>query len=95
MSQGWFNREWTAARGAVGLPDIHVHDLRHTAGTLATQQGATLKEVMVRLGHSTTAAAIRYQKAAESRDRDLAGRLDAMVAALPRPDRPAASAGWF
>ncbi len=35
-----------------------------------------MKEVMSRLGHSTTAAAIRYQRAADSRDQDVADRLD-------------------
>ena len=63
MSDGWFKKHWTKARAAVGLKGVRFHDLRHTAGTLATQNGATLKEVMTRLGHSTTAAAIRYQRA--------------------------------
>ena len=65
-----------ATRAAVGVKDVRFHDLRHTAGTLATQNGATLKEVMSRLGHSTTAAAIRYQRAADERDREVADRLD-------------------
>jgi len=36
-------------------------DLRHTAGTLATVAGGSLREVMDHLGHSTTVAAVRYQ----------------------------------
>jgi integrase len=44
-----------------GVPGLRFHDLRHTAGTLATVAGATLREVMERLGHSPTAAAIRNQ----------------------------------
>ena len=52
ISDGWFQREWRIAKRTVGLPDeVHFHDLRHTAGTVATQQGATMKEVMARLGH--------------------------------------------
>ncbi|MBK6671879.1 MAG: tyrosine-type recombinase/integrase [Actinobacteria bacterium] len=76
MSDGWFKKSWTAARKSVGVSTVRFHDLRHTAGTLATQHGATMKEVMSRLGHSTTAAAIRYQRAADSRDQDVADRLD-------------------
>jgi hypothetical protein len=34
--------------GPVGL-----HDLRHTGDTVAPVTGATLKELMVRLGHSS------------------------------------------
>ena len=76
ISDGWFKKHWTAAREEVGVTNVRFHDLRHTAGTLATQNGATLKEVMSRLGHSTTAAAIRYQRAADERDREVANRLD-------------------
>jgi integrase len=34
--------------------------LRHTAGTLATAGGGSLREVMDRLGHSTTVAAVQH-----------------------------------
>ncbi len=93
ISEGWFKREWTLARQRVAVRAVRFHDLRHTAGTLAAQQGSTLKEVMARLGHSTTAAAIRYQRAAESRDRELAQRLDALVVSLSHPS-PRDLAGW-
>ena len=45
-----------------------MHDLRHTAGTLATAAGGSLREVMHRLGHSTTVAAVRYQHVMAERD---------------------------
>jgi hypothetical protein len=67
---------------------VHLHDLRHAAGTIATQQGATMREVMARLGHSTTSAAIRYQKAAADRDRALAERLDELVDGLRTSANP-------
>ena len=76
ISDGWFQREWRLAKNALDLPSMHFHDLRHTAGTIASQQVATMKEVMSRLGHSTTSAAIRYQKAAADRDQLIADRLD-------------------
>lgn len=76
MSEGWFKKNWAKTRSQVGVKTVRFHDLRHTAGTLATQNGATLKEVMSRLGHSTAAAAIRYQRAADDRDREVADRLD-------------------
>ena len=85
ISDGWFQREWRAARGALELDEVHFHDLRHAAGTIATQQGATMREVMARLGHSTTSAAIRYQKAAADRDRTLADRLDDLVSGIRTP----------
>ena len=57
-----FNRRvWQPATRAAGVEGLRVHDLRHTAGTLATAAGGSLREVMDRLGHSTTVAAVRYQ----------------------------------
>ena len=35
-----------------------VHDLRRTGATLAAQSGATTREVMRRLGHTTAAVAM-------------------------------------
>lgn len=57
------------AREAAGRPDLHFHDLRHTGAVLAAQSGATLADLMARLGHTTHVAAMRYQHAAEGRDR--------------------------
>lgn len=68
-----------AAREAAGRPDLRWHDLRHTGAVLAAQTGATLAELMGRLGHSTPAAALRYQHAAAERDQEIARRLSAMV----------------
>lgn len=69
------------ARASIGRPDLRWHDLRHTGGTLAAQAGATLAELQDRLGHSTIAAAMRYQHAAQGRDALLAERISQEVAA--------------
>ncbi len=46
-----FNRRvWRPATRAAGVAGLRVHDLRHTAGTLATAAGGSLREVMSRLG---------------------------------------------
>jgi len=55
---------------------LHLHDLRHTGGTLSAQTGATLREIMSRLGHSTTRAAMIYQHATGERDKKIAEALD-------------------
>jgi integrase len=57
------------AREAAGRPDLRWHDLRHTGAVLAAATGATLAELMARLGHSTPGAAMRYQHASADRDR--------------------------
>ena len=50
---------------------------------LAAQSGATLKELMARLGHSTPDAALLYQHASEERDQLLARRLSELAGKLP------------
>lgn len=69
------------AREAAGRPDLRWHDLRHTAATLAAQTGATMAELMGRLGHSTQQAAIRYQHAAKGRDKAIAEALSKLAEA--------------
>ena len=71
------------ARKAAGRPDLRFHDLRHTGAVLAASTGATLAELMARLGHSTPSAAMKYQHAAADRDRVIAEALSALVAVPP------------
>ncbi len=68
-----------AAREEIGRPSLHWHDLRRTAATLGAQNGATVKEMQARLGHSTPAMALHYQGASAERDRALADRIQAQV----------------
>jgi integrase len=72
-------RVYYKARQTAGRPDLRWHDLRHSGAVLAAQTGATLAELMGRLGHSTPGAALRYQHAAQGRDLEIARRLSAMV----------------
>ena len=50
-------RVWLPATRSTRLRGLRFHDLRHTAGTLAARTGATTKELMARLGHSSSNAA--------------------------------------
>jgi integrase len=75
-----FNRRvWQPATRAAGVEGLRVHDLRHTAGTLATAAGGSLREVMDRLGHSTTVAAVRYQHVMADRDAAIARELNRLI----------------
>jgi len=69
------SKTYHRARRVAGRPDLRVHDLRHSAATMAAQAGATLAELMARMGHSTTKAALVYQHVAEGRDRIIAERM--------------------
>ncbi len=67
------------ARDEIGRPDLRWHDLRHSGAVLAAATGATLAELMARLGHSTPGAAMRYQHAAQGRDLQIAAALSKLA----------------
>ena len=73
------HRVWIPATRECDMAGLRFHDLRHTAGTLAARTGATTKELMVRLGHASPAAAMIYQHAAADRDRTIADALESMI----------------
>lgn len=44
---------WNRVRSELGLPHLHIHDLRHLSLTQHAQDGATLEELKKRDGHSS------------------------------------------
>lgn len=72
-------KPYNRARKAAGRPDLRWHDLRHTGATLAAATGATLAELMARLGHSSPGAAMKYQHAAKDRDKAIAEALSRLA----------------
>jgi integrase len=77
------------ARTKVDMKGFTFHDLRHTGQTLAAATGATLADLMLRLGHASPAAANRYLHAVAGRDREVASALSDLAkhgdaAKLPR-----------
>ncbi|MEV4397013.1 site-specific integrase [Nonomuraea sp. NPDC049607] len=70
-----FSKIWAKAIKQAGLPAIHIHDLCHTGNTRAAMTGASLKELMTCMGHSSTKAAVIYLHAAKDRDQVIADAL--------------------
>jgi integrase len=68
-------RVWLPALKAADLPSIHFHDLRHTGNHLTASAGASLRELMARMGHSSTRAALIYQHSTDERQREIADAL--------------------
>lgn len=62
-------------RDAIKQPTLTIHDLRRTGATLAGQSGATVRELMRRLGHTQPGVAMIYQVADDERDRAVADRM--------------------
>jgi integrase len=74
-----FRPIWNTACANVVVPGVHFHDLRHTGGMLAAASGATIRELMARLGHTSTRAAMIYQHATRDRDQVIAKALGGLA----------------
>jgi len=88
-------RFWARIQKEVGIPDVHIHDLRHTFASLLVSGGASLEMIGKLLGHSQMQTTQRY---AHLMDSPLRAGVDAVASAFkPKPrlvhdaDRPAAS----
>jgi integrase len=71
--------KWREACSAVGVAGLRFHDLRHTCNTLTAATGASTRELMHRMGHSSATAALRYQHATRERDAVIAAALDRLI----------------
>jgi integrase len=76
--RSWFDRALEVA----GLPPMTIHDLRHTAASLAVSAGANVKAVQKMLGHASAAMTLDVYTDLFDDDLDaVAARLDQAVAA--------------
>ena len=77
----YFAPFWRRAKVAAGVdPAIRFHALRHLASTTAASSGASVRELMARMGHATSDASLRYLSASERRDSEIAAAMDARIA---------------
>ncbi|WP_344403779.1 tyrosine-type recombinase/integrase, partial [Catellatospora chokoriensis] len=89
LRSGNFSRavKWKTSVRRVGLPDgFTFHDLRHTGNHLASTTGASTRELMHRMGHSSMRAALIYQHATRDRDKEIATGMDDRIMRHKRPD---------
>lgn len=64
ISSDVFHDRWNKVKKDAGVnPKLHFHDLRGYAGTEFVKKGATEREVMALLGHTSTQVSLSYQKA--------------------------------
>ena len=76
---------WPHAVRAIGAEGLHFHDLRHTGNHFAAASGASLKDLMARMGHDSERAAIIYQHEARGADLVITSAIDAHIEALKPP----------
>ena len=79
VSQATFTKPFKAALATIGRESVRVHDLRHFGAVAAAQAGATTRELMDRLGHSTPSMAMNYQHVAANRPAAIAARMSELA----------------
>jgi integrase len=90
----FYRRNWMPALDATGLAGVHLHDLRHTGNQLVADAGANLRELMERMGHDSTAAALTYLHSTSARQRAIADAVGKTArAALSKPAGKAKRSG--
>ena len=76
-------RFWIGIQQAADIPDVRIHDLRHTFASLLVSGGASLEMIGKLLGHSQTQTTARY---AHLMDSPLRAGVDAVASAFrPKP----------
>jgi integrase len=74
-----FNRLWHKACESAGIKVLRFHDLRHTGNTLASYTDASTRELMIRLGHSSTRAALIHQHGQREREQQIAAGINEQI----------------
>ncbi|WP_207943255.1 site-specific integrase [Actinomadura sp. KC345] len=88
LRRGNFRRasRWVDAVAAIGVPGLHFHDLRHTGNTLAAQSGASLRDLMDRMGRDSVRAAMIYQHGTSEAGKAIANALNDRITAAGATD---------
>ena len=75
------DRDWQAVRGAAGLPDVRLHDCRHSYASIAMQHGVGLRTIGLLLGHREPATTLKYIHLAEATAREAVERVAPILGA--------------
>jgi integrase len=92
ISRNNFNKrvDWAEHVKVIGVPGLHFHDLRHTGNTLAAESGASLRDLMTRMGHDSMRAALIYQHRTQGADRRIADAMEDLIDRREEASEPAA-----
>lgn len=88
--QHWndLERPWRRIRAKAGLPDLRIHDLRHSFASFAASAGESLMVIGKLLGHTQPQTTARYAHLAPDPVSDTADRVTALIGAALVPEQP-------
>lgn len=80
LSPSTWNHKFKKLMKENGMPDIRIHDLRHTNASLMLKRGVTMKVASDRLGHATIGITMDlYSHIDEEQQRDAAQRINEAI----------------
>ncbi|MBI4968220.1 MAG: tyrosine-type recombinase/integrase [Rhodospirillales bacterium] len=74
---------WDRVRIKAGIPDVHIHDLRHTYASILVSSGLSLPIIGALLGHTQTQTTARYSHLFDHPLREATERVSAVVIDFP------------
>jgi integrase len=74
---------WDRVRAKAGIPDVHIHDLRHTYASILVSSGLSLPIIGALLGHTQTQTTARYSHLFDHPLREATERVSAVVIEFP------------
>ena len=87
MARRTLQTRFKTAATAIGRPDMHLHDLRHSTASLLAQAGVSLQVIGAILGHSSPQTTARYAHLVEDNKQEAMAKLGASPATKSRQSR--------
>lgn len=82
-------KPWCRIRARAGLPDVRLHDLRHTNASIGAAAGLSLPIIGALLGHTQPQTTARYTHLAADPLRHAANVIGSRIEAMMNPERGA------
>lgn len=78
------HKVWERLRTEAGMPNLRIHDLRHTFASLLANSGRSLYEIQHVLGHHQYSTAQRYAHLSQGSLQDAANSAGAIIGKITR-----------
>ncbi|MCY4468391.1 MAG: tyrosine-type recombinase/integrase [Thiotrichales bacterium] len=75
---------WQRVRAEAGLPDLRLHDLRHSHASFALRQGESVLAIARLLGHNSAATTLKYTHLADAMVREAVETVGAVLGEAER-----------
>ena len=79
QSRHWLHRFWVRVRTEAGLPEVRLHDLRHSYASFALRRGESVLAIGRLLGHANAQTTLKYTHLADAMVHEAAETVGAVM----------------